>query len=65
METSLSLLEQVRERPDDPAWERLVALYQPLLEAWLRRFGLQRFDADDVMQETRSSATKKLKFANP
>jgi RNA polymerase sigma-70 factor (ECF subfamily) len=52
-ETSLSLLERVRQRPDDQAWQRLIELYTPFLRDWLvRRHGLQHQDAGDVIQET-------------
>jgi RNA polymerase sigma-70 factor (ECF subfamily) len=48
--TSRSLLD--RARADDPtAWERLVALYAPLVLAWARRGGLRDQDAADVCQE--------------
>jgi RNA polymerase sigma-70 factor (ECF subfamily) len=50
METSLSLLERLRQ-PDGEAWQRLVALYTPLLRGWLRQHFLQDADCDDVVQE--------------
>jgi RNA polymerase sigma-70 factor (ECF subfamily) len=36
---------------DRTAWERLVHLYTPLMLYWCRRLGMQRADADDVLQE--------------
>jgi RNA polymerase sigma-70 factor (ECF subfamily) len=54
METSLSLLERLVERPTEPDWRRLVDLYQPLLRAWALRAGLDDADADDLVQETLS-----------
>lgn len=47
--TSASLLDQARGRSGS-AWERLVALYTPLLRAWLMPAGLQPADCDDVIQ---------------
>jgi RNA polymerase sigma-70 factor, ECF subfamily len=47
--TSTSLLDQARGRCAG-AWERLVALYTPLLEAWLTAAGLQRADCEDLRQ---------------
>lgn len=48
--TSRSLLARVR--ADEPqAWERLVALYAPLVLHWCRRQGLQDQDAADVFQD--------------
>jgi hypothetical protein len=36
---------------DASAWERLIALYEPLVCHWCRRAGLQEADAADVRQE--------------
>src|SRR4051812_38133380 len=41
--TSASLLDQARDRQAS-AWDRLVALYTPLLDAWLTAAGLHRED---------------------
>src|SRR5947209_9927460 len=51
METSLSLLERLAGTPTDDDWRRLLALYQPLLRAWLARAGVPAPDADDLVQE--------------
>jgi RNA polymerase sigma-70 factor (ECF subfamily) len=48
--TSPSLLERAR-ADDAAAWDRLVALYAPLVLHWCRRCGLQEQDAADVFQE--------------
>ncbi len=48
--TSPSLLLRLR-RSEPEAWERLVALYSPLVYAWCHRAGLQDADAADVFQE--------------
>lgn len=48
--TSVGLLERVKAREKD-AWDRLVQLYGPLVDAWIRRSGLQSADCDDVFQE--------------
>lgn len=51
-DTSSSLLERLRSTERDPdAWERFVALYQPLVLDWCRRGRLQSADADDVTAE--------------
>jgi RNA polymerase sigma-70 factor (ECF subfamily) len=48
--TSRSLLEQVK--ADNPgAWERLVALYAPLVYSWCRHWELQDQDVADICQE--------------
>jgi RNA polymerase sigma-70 factor (ECF subfamily) len=51
-DTPLSLLDQLRQHPDEAGWQRLVALYTPLLHHWLRRFAIASADADDLVQET-------------
>ena len=48
--TSLGLLERARAR-DPAAWNRLAALYAPLVDRWCRQAGLQDADAADVRQE--------------
>jgi RNA polymerase sigma-70 factor (ECF subfamily) len=49
-DTSLSLLEQLRDRSADDAWDRVVALYTALLQTWFRTAGLQAADRDDLTQ---------------
>ena len=51
METSLSLLDRLRQSPEDADWSRLVEAYSPLLRAWLVRSEVQAADADDLVQE--------------
>jgi RNA polymerase sigma-70 factor (ECF subfamily) len=48
--TSRSLLAAARVR-DQSAWERLVALYAPLVLHWCRQWGLRDDDAADVFQD--------------
>jgi RNA polymerase sigma factor (sigma-70 family) len=50
-ETSATLLERLRDRGDALAWRRLVELYTPLIQGWLRRAFLQASDLDDMVQE--------------
>jgi RNA polymerase sigma-70 factor (ECF subfamily) len=59
-ETPVSLLERLRQRPDAESWNRLVALYRPLLEGWLRRQGVQPADADDLIQEVLTVVVREL-----
>ncbi len=51
LETSLSLLDRLRQSPEDEDWSRLVEAYSPLLRAWLMRAEVQAADADDLVQE--------------
>jgi RNA polymerase sigma-70 factor (ECF subfamily) len=60
LDTSASLLDRLRHRPDDPAWRRLVDLYTPWIGQWVRRAGLQGPDADDLVQEVLSVLVRRL-----
>jgi hypothetical protein len=45
-QTSARLLDRLRLPSDERSWEQLVALYQPLLQSWLRRLDVPDFDRD-------------------
>ena len=49
--TSLSLLDRLRDDADSDDWNRLVAIYRPLLDGWLARYQVQDADRDDLCQE--------------
>jgi RNA polymerase sigma factor (sigma-70 family) len=57
--TSHSLLDQARDRHPG-AWDRLVALYSPLLEVWLTAAGLQPADRDDLKQRVLEVLVRQL-----
>jgi RNA polymerase sigma-70 factor (ECF subfamily) len=60
-DTPLSLLERLgRPEPQPADWDRLVAVYGPLLRAWLSRYPLQGADADDLVQEVLAVLVRKL-----
>lgn len=59
-ETSVSLLERLRDRADPDAWRRLVDLYSPLIAGWLRRHGVPRSDVDDLVQEVLAVLVRRL-----
>lgn len=50
LSSSTSLLRRVKVE-DSEAWQRLVALYGPLVYSWCRHFGVKADDAADVLQE--------------
>jgi RNA polymerase sigma-70 factor (ECF subfamily) len=50
-ETPISLLERLRLCPDEASWQRLVQLYTPWIQDWLRRQGLAAADVEDLGQE--------------
>lgn len=59
-DTPISLLERLRLRPDSASWERLVALYTPLIRGWLGRYALQPSDVDDLTQEVLGTLLREL-----
>jgi RNA polymerase sigma factor (sigma-70 family) len=60
METRSSLLRRVRNPADADGWREFVALYEPLLLAYVRKKGLRGPDADDVVQEALARLVKAL-----
>ena len=60
-ETSVSLLERLRGEPDAESWRRLVDLYTPLVQGWLRRHFVQLHDAEDLTQEVLGVVARELK----
>jgi RNA polymerase sigma-70 factor (ECF subfamily) len=58
--TSVSLLERLRTQPDSASWQRLVDLYTPLIQGWLRRHFLPDADVDDLVQEVLSVVVREL-----
>jgi RNA polymerase sigma-70 factor (ECF subfamily) len=51
LHTNPTLLSKLRRAPRDQlAWQDFVARYSPLVQEWCRHWGLQRADADDVLQ---------------
>lgn len=59
-QTSLSLLERVRDAGDGDAWSQLVAIYKPMLKGWLRQRGMQEAEADDMTQDVMCVLLRKL-----
>jgi RNA polymerase sigma-70 factor (ECF subfamily) len=60
-ETSVSLLQRLRTAPDAASWQRLVDLYSPLVQGWLRRHFVQLQDAEDLTQEVLGVLVRELK----
>jgi RNA polymerase sigma-70 factor (ECF subfamily) len=60
LDTSVSLLERLRTQADAVSWQRLVALYTPLLQSWLRRNGVTDNDVDDLVQEVLATLAREL-----
>jgi RNA polymerase sigma-70 factor (ECF subfamily) len=60
VETSASLLERLRQRPDEASWQRLVDLYTPLLRGWLRRNDVPEPDVEDLVQDVLEVLVREL-----
>ena len=63
-ETSFSLLNRLRLQPDARSWQRLVGLYTPLIQGWLRRHAVPTADADDLTQEVMAVVVRELPHFN-
>jgi RNA polymerase sigma factor (sigma-70 family) len=59
-DTPVSLLERLRLQPNPASWQRLIDLYAPLIRDWLRRYGVQPSDADDLAQEVLTVLVREL-----
>src|SRR6266581_3062146 len=59
-DTPVSLLDRLRLRPDPESWQRLVSLYKPLIQTWLRRYALQQPDVDDLVQEVLGTVVREV-----
>jgi RNA polymerase sigma-70 factor (ECF subfamily) len=60
LDTSPSLLEQLRAGPREEAWRKLVELYAPMLYGWIDRYSIQSSDADDLVQEVLTTLVREL-----
>jgi RNA polymerase sigma-70 factor (ECF subfamily) len=58
--TPLSILERLRERPDEASWRRLFDLYTPFVRHWLGRQGIPGSDLDDLVQEVSAAIARDL-----
>lgn len=58
--TSFTLIGRLREPDDADAWAHFVALYAPLLRAWVRPLCRQDADAEDVVQEVLVVVVRRL-----
>jgi RNA polymerase sigma-70 factor (ECF subfamily) len=59
-QTRSTLLFRVRNQSDAKAWGEFVALYQPLLTAYVRKRGLSEEDSRDVVQDVFARLVKSL-----
>jgi RNA polymerase sigma factor (sigma-70 family) len=60
METSVSLLDRLRDGPDEAAWQRLDDIYRPLIRRWLLRDPTLGEEVDDLVQEVMAVLFREL-----
>jgi RNA polymerase sigma-70 factor (ECF subfamily) len=60
IQTSHTLLQRLRQCPDEAAWQRLVRLYTPLIRGWLRRHLPQPDDVDELTQQVFQVVVEKM-----
>ena len=56
--TRPSLLVRIRDLKDAEAWRQFVAIYEPVIQRFLRRRGLRDADAADLAQETLANVAR-------
>ena len=59
-ETSVSLLQRLRQQPEETDWQRLVEMYSPLIRTWLRQQARGLREADDVVQDVLAVVVRRL-----
>lgn len=60
METSVSLLERLRNAPDEASWRRLDEIYRPLIRKWLLRDQGLGAEAEDIVQDVMHVLVREL-----
>lgn len=58
--TPVSVLERLRTRPQQSDWTRLVRLYTPYVERWLKLAGLPASDIPDVTQDVMAALVRSV-----
>jgi DNA-directed RNA polymerase specialized sigma24 family protein len=59
-QTPHSLLERLRLQPDAVSWKRLVDLYSPFIQSWLRQQRVPSADVDDQVQEVLAVVVREI-----
>jgi RNA polymerase sigma-70 factor (ECF subfamily) len=60
-ETSASLLDRLRDNPDEESWRQLVEIYTPLIRGWLRRHLQASADTDDLIQDVLTVVVRRIR----
>jgi RNA polymerase sigma-70 factor (ECF subfamily) len=60
MDTPLSLLDRLRDTPDEASWRRLDDIYRPLIRRWLLRWPSLNDETEDVVQDVMAVVVREL-----
>jgi RNA polymerase sigma-70 factor (ECF subfamily) len=58
--TPISLLERLRTNPDEDSWRRMVEIYTPFIQRWMRQNRISPHDAEDISQEVLAALLRRL-----
>ena len=58
--TRLSLIARLCDRSDNDAWSEFVQIYQPVIQRFLQKYGMQYADAVDVTQEVLGGVVRSI-----
>lgn len=64
-ETQISLIAKIRDIGNEEAWSEFVQIYQPVVQRFIQRHGLQYADAAEVTQEVLSRVAKSIDSWDP
>ncbi len=64
-DTRNSLIARIHDPGDDDAWNEFVQIYQPLVQQFIQRHGLQYADAAEVTQEVLSRVAASIESWDP
>ncbi|MEO1614912.1 MAG: sigma-70 family RNA polymerase sigma factor [Planctomycetota bacterium] len=64
-DTRLSLIIKLTDRRNDDAWAEFVQIYQPVVQRFVQRRGLQHADAAEITQEVLSRVAKSIESWDP
>jgi len=59
-DTRASLIVRLRDAGDDEAWIEFVQIYQPVVQRFIQKHGLQYADAAEITQEVLRSVAKSV-----
>jgi len=58
--TRVTLLQKLRQHPDEESWREFVRLYRPLIMSYAARFGADRHETEDIAQEALGIVARRI-----